>query len=146
MEKRPKPFAKVRSSAIDGRVQNPFYKKEQLNKLHRILAENALKVQDAMRADTANRAVDVKIEYWLALQCIASLYSSIDPDAALKDEYAVSNGIDAPNAREAVGIVVIEPTSQAFVYSLIAALAPAIAGGNCVIVQVFQNCYSLVLN
>lgn len=137
MDKHTKPFAKVRSSAIDGRVKNPIYKKDQLKQLHRILAANASEIQNAMREDTANRtAVDVKIEYWLALQCVAGFHSSIDPEAALKEEYLISKGIDAPKAREAVGIVVIEPASHGFLYSLIAALAPAIAGGNCVIVQV----------
>lgn len=138
MDKHPKPFAKVRSAAIDGRVKNPFYKKDQLKQLHRILAANASDIQNAMREDTANRtAVDVKIEYWLALQCVAGFHSSIDPEAALKEEYLISKGVDTPNARDAVGIVVIEPASHGFLYSLIAALAPAIAGGNCVIVQVF---------
>ncbi|KAF4466327.1 aldehyde dehydrogenase family 3 member b1 [Fusarium albosuccineum] len=130
-----KPFAKVRSSAIDGRAQNPYYRKAQLKQLHATLADNAAQIQEAIKKDTNNRPVEVKIEYWLALQCIADAFTSINPEKALEEEYAIANGHDDANNREPVGIVVIEPSSHAFFYSLIAALVPAIAAGNCVIVQ-----------
>lgn len=131
-----KPFARIRAAAVDGRVQNPFYKKDQLRSLHRVLAEHADQIQNAIEEDTAHRAVEVKIEYWLALQCIADAYASIDPAKSLQDEYAIANGRDAPQARDPVGIVVIEPSTHAFFASIIGVIVPALAAGNCVVVQV----------
>ncbi|KAJ4319255.1 hypothetical protein N0V84_006446 [Fusarium piperis] len=130
-----KPFAAVRSAAIDGRTQNPFYRKTQLRQLHSTLADNAAQIQEAIKKDTPHTSVEIKGEYWLALQCIADAFASIDPHKCMEDEYAISKGHDDPNSRSPVGIVVIEPSSHAFFYSLISALVPALAAGNCVIVQ-----------
>ncbi|KAM0435865.1 hypothetical protein ACHAPT_002756 [Fusarium lateritium] len=130
-----KPFANVRSAAIDGRTLNPFYRKTQLRQLHSTLADNAAKIQEAIRNDTNHRPAEVKGEYWLALQCIADAFALIDPQKCLEDEYAIAQGRDDPDAQSPVGIVVIEPSSHAFFYSLITALVPALAAGNCVIIQ-----------
>ncbi|KAM5345124.1 hypothetical protein ACJ41O_010986 [Fusarium nematophilum] len=125
-----KPFAKVRSSAIDGRAQNPFYRKNQLRNLHSTLADKATEIQDAIGKDTRHRPAEVKIEYWLALQAIADGFNSIDPAQCLEDEYAIAKARDDLNSPAPVGIVVIEPSSHAFFYSLIAALVPALTAGN----------------
>lgn len=131
-----KPFSKVRAAAIDGRAKNPFFKKTQLRKLHEELVASASDIQRAIRNDTGHTAAEIKVEYWLALRCLAQVYDSIDTDTELKREYRIANTKDAPDAREAVGIVVIEPTAHTFLYSLVAALAPAIGAGNCIVVQV----------
>jgi len=131
-----KPFSKVRSAAIDGRARNPFFKKTQLQKLHASLVANSAEIHKAIQKDTGHSAAEVRVEYWLALRCLAEVYDSIDTNTELQDEYRIANGKDAPDAREAVGVVVIEPTTHTFLYSLLSALAPAIGAGNCVIVQV----------
>lgn len=129
------PFSKIRSAAIDGRVHNPFYRKVQLKKLHDKLADNATEIQKAIADDTGHRPAEVKAEYWLALRCVAESYTSIDPKQYLKDEYAIAASKDAPDAREPVGIVVIEPAIHTFAFSLLSALSPALAAGNCIVVQ-----------
>lgn len=134
-----KQFSKIRSAAIDGRAHNPFYRKVQLKKLHDKLADHATDIQKAIADDTGYRPAEVKAEYWLALRCVAESYTSIDPEQHLRDEYAIAASKDAPNAREPVGIVVIEPTTHTFVLSLLSALSPALAAGNCVIIQVEQT-------
>ncbi|KAJ4191948.1 hypothetical protein NW755_004083 [Fusarium falciforme] len=139
-----KPFTAVRSAAIDGRVLNPFYRKTQLKQLHSTLADNAARIQEAIKNDTNHRPAEIKGEYWLALKCIADAFASIDPQKCLEDEYAISKGRDDPDSRSPVGIVVIEPSSHTFLYSLIAALVPALAAGNCVIVKVITKGYKQV--
>lgn len=137
MDRRPnKAFANIRSSAIDGRVHNPFFRRDQLKKLHKSLVQNASKLQDAMEEDGILTPAESKIEYCLALQCIAEVHDGIDPRKALEAEYAIANGVDAPGSRQPIGVVVIEPSLDGFLYSLVAAVAPAIAGGNCIIIQV----------
>ncbi|RGP75120.1 aldehyde dehydrogenase family 3 member b1 [Fusarium longipes] len=130
-----KQFSAIRSAAIDGRVHNPIYRKDQLRNLHSALADNASTIQDVIAKDSKHQSSEVKVEYCLALQIIADAYSSINPDQQLEEEYAVKKGCDDTTSREPVGIVVIEPSNHAFFYALIAALAPALAAGNCVIVQ-----------
>jgi len=131
-----KSFAAIRSAAIDGRLHNPFYRKDQLRNLHTALADKAVQIQDAIAKDTKHQPAEVKVEYWLALQAIAEAHESLDPVKAIEDEYAVTKGHDDVTSREPIGIVVIEPAYHAFFYGLIAALAPALAAGNCVVVQV----------
>jgi acyl-CoA reductase-like NAD-dependent aldehyde dehydrogenase len=131
-----KPFSKVRSAAIDGRVHNPFFRKTQLKRLHDKLIDNSAEIQKVLGEDTGHRPAEIKAEYWLALRCLADTYNSIEPERDLDAEYAIANGNDAPRACEPVGIVVIEPATHAFLFGLISALAPAIAAGNCVIIRV----------
>ncbi|KAH6965162.1 Aldehyde/histidinol dehydrogenase [Fusarium venenatum] len=130
-----KRFSAIRSAVIDGRVHNPIYRKDQLRNLHSALADNASAIQDAIAKDSKNQPSEVKVEYCLALQLIADAYTSINPDQQLEQEYAVTKGQDDTISREPAGIVVIEPSNHAFFYGLVAALAPALAAGNCVIVQ-----------
>ncbi|GKU12663.1 unnamed protein product [Fusarium langsethiae] len=130
-----KQFSAIRSAAIDGRVHNPIYRKDQLRNLHSALADNASAIQDAIAKDSKHQPSEVKVEYCLALQLIADAYTAINPDHQLEQEYAVTKGQDDVVSREPAGIVVIEPSNHAFFYGLISALAPALAAGNCVIVQ-----------
>jgi acyl-CoA reductase-like NAD-dependent aldehyde dehydrogenase len=135
----PKPFSKIRSAAIDGRALNPIFRKLQLKQLHDTLSTNASQIQDAIAADTAHTPAEVQVEYCLAMRHLAQTYTSLDPDQALQDEYAVSRGQSAAQRREAVGIVVIQPAKHAFFACLLSALVPALAAGNCVVVQVEQS-------
>jgi len=131
-----KQFSAIRSAAIDGRLHNPIYRKDQLRFLHNTLADNAASIQDAIAKDSKNQTSEVKVEYCLALQTIADAYNSINPDQQLEEEYSVKKGQDDLTAREPVGVVVIEPAAHACFFGLISALAVAVAAGNCVIVQV----------
>lgn len=142
----PRPFSKVRPAAIDGRLHNPIYVKTQLKKLHDIFSQNVSEIQKAIAKDTGHQASEVKVEYWLAMRCLADAYSALNPDKLLEEEYAIANGKDAPTARVPVGIVVVEPTMHTFFYSLVSAVAPAIAAGNCVVVQVRNNSHDPVGN
>ena len=67
---------------------------------------------------------------------LADAYSTINLDKLREEEYAIANRNNAPGAREPVGSVVVEPTLHTFFYSLVSAVAPAIAAGNCVVIQV----------
>lgn len=131
-----RPFSNVRSAAVDGRLHNPIYAKAQLKRLHDVFSENAAELQAAITRDTGNREAEVKVEYWLAMRCLADGYASLDTEKLLEEEYAIAKGRDAPAAREPVGIVVVEPTLHTFFYSLVSAVVPAITAGNCIVVQV----------
>lgn len=135
----PKPFSNIRSAAIDGRALNPIFRKIQLKQLHDGLLEKASDLQDAIAADTGYTPAEVQIEYWLAMHMLTQAFTAIDTDQSLHEEYAVSRGQNMPQAKEAVGIVVIHPAKHAFFSCLMSALVPALAAGNCVIVQAEQS-------
>ena len=135
----PKPYSNLRSAAIDGRLHNPRYAKSQLKTLHDVLSDNVSEIARAIARDTGHRAAEIKVECWLAMRCLTDAHAAIDTEKALRDEYAVARGDDAPDARQPVGVVVIEPAAHTFFYSVIGALVPAIATGNCVVVQVSNH-------
>lgn len=133
-----KPFARIRAAAIDGRGLNPIFRKTQLQRLHHAMTENASEIQASMAKDSSHVLAEVTAEFWLAVGLLADAYNSLDPAKALKEEYAVAKGTDLADRREAVGIVLIRPavTGHAFFFGLMSALVPALAVGNCIVVQV----------
>ncbi len=139
MDQQAKKLANLRSAAIDGRTHNPFFRKTQLENLHKALVRDAAKIQDTMREDKSLMSTDIKIEYSLALQCVVKAYDQIEPIKDLENEYAVAQGCNSPNARHPVGLVIIEPSTRVFFYGLLAAVIPALSAGNGIIVQVGRS-------
>lgn len=132
----PKPFQRIREAAIDGRTQNVYYRQSQLERLRNVLVQNEEALQQAIVDDSGNSVTEAKIEYGLALLALKDQYASLNPAAALEEEYAITHGKDAPQRTEGAGIVYIVPTAHTLLYSIIAPLCAAIAAGNCVIVEV----------
>lgn len=133
-----KPFARIRAAAVDGRCLNPIFRKTQLQRLHQALVQDASEIQASMAKDTSHMLAEVAAEFWLSMRLLADTYNGLDPDKARKEEYAVAKGTDIADGREAVGVVLIRPavTGHAFFFGLMSALVPALAAGNCVVVQV----------
>ena len=134
-----KPFSNLRSAVIDGRALNPIFRKVQLRQLHDALSEKASEIQNAIASDTGHTPAEVLIEYSLAMKQLAHTYTALNTTDALEAEYAVSRGQNAPQARQAVGLVLIDPSKHAFFSSLMFALIPALAAGNCIVVQTSQS-------
>lgn len=131
-----KPYSKIRSAAIDGRAQNIMFKITQLKKLHQALVREIDAIEDAITKDTGCSSVEVKLEYYMAMKSLRDQFVALDKKKALEAEYAIAHKQDAPENREAVGVVIIEPTTHTLFYSVTSALSSAIAAGNCVILQV----------
>ncbi|EKG11852.1 hypothetical protein MPH_11348 [Macrophomina phaseolina MS6] len=131
-----KALANVRNTALDGRLQNIFWRQDQLRSLHGKLVAQEPAVLEAITKDSHNTLAEAKIEYYLALAAVKQHYSSLNPEQELEREYRVAHGKDAADRREPIGIAYIEPaTAHTLFYSVIVPLASAIAAGNCVVVQ-----------
>ncbi|KAK2601824.1 hypothetical protein QQS21_004607 [Conoideocrella luteorostrata] len=128
-------LATVRSSAIDGRVHSPIFRKERLQRLHQALSENTSQIQQAILQDHEYRPIEVRVEFWLAMRCIADAYTGLNPKEEFRREYALSNSRNDASAVQPVGIIIIEPARHSFLYSLVSGIVSAIANGNCVVVQ-----------
>jgi acyl-CoA reductase-like NAD-dependent aldehyde dehydrogenase len=131
-----RPFSKIRSAAIDGRLHNVFHRKTQLKLLFDVLVENSVLIQAAIAQDSEHRDVEVKLEFLLALKSVKDNYNALHPEKELEAEYLIANGQNAPHNRDPIGVVIIEPTSHTFLYSVVTAISSAIAAGNTFILRV----------
>lgn len=131
-----KPFSRIGAAAADGRLENVFFRQEQLKGIHDALVRHADAIQVALIRDTGYNVADATVEYCLALKAIRKRYDALDPTQELEDEYRIAKGKNAPNRREAVGIAYIVPTSHSPLFSVISPVASAIAAGSCVILEV----------
>ncbi|KAH7014596.1 Aldehyde/histidinol dehydrogenase [Microdochium trichocladiopsis] len=134
-------LSKVRAAAVDGRLANPIYRQTQLKNLHDALSRETARIEAAISNDNPDyHSVDVRLETRLALRLLGEISTAVNPEQALKDEYSIARGQDFASGRQPYGVVIIEePAPHAFLYSLVSALAPAIAEGNTVIVQMKGN-------
>ncbi|KAL1897610.1 hypothetical protein Sste5346_003916 [Sporothrix stenoceras] len=127
-------YQRLRDTVVDGRAENVFYRREQLRKLHDRLSEGNTPLLDAIVADSGNTSAEAWTELYQALAVLKTCFDGLDPEKALAEEYAIAKQQDSAGARTAVGIVYIEPTMHTVVFSVVSAVAAAIAAGNCVIV------------
>ncbi|KAB2573921.1 hypothetical protein BFW01_g3637 [Lasiodiplodia theobromae] len=133
-------LATVRSTAIDGRLHNIYWRQDQLRSLHSTLVSHEAAVLEATTRDSHNTLAEAKTEFYLTLAAVKQHFLSLSPKLELEREYSVAHGKDAADRRDPVGIVYIEPqtsssSAHTLFYSVIVPLASAIAAGNCVVVQ-----------
>jgi acyl-CoA reductase-like NAD-dependent aldehyde dehydrogenase len=131
------PFSAIRAAATDGRLENVRYRQDQLQKLHTKLSSAASDFIDALKSNGSQHG-DAEQEVATALSCLVVHYESLDFEQSIKDEYRVSCGQDFANKRIPVGIVSIKPGRFTPFFSVVSPLCAAIAGGNCVIIQVLS--------
>lgn len=139
-----RPFSRLRAARIDGRTQNAFFRRNELNKLYRTLLAHTLPIQDAIKKDSGISLQEAQIEYFLSLSAIRDHYNTISPDSELEKEYDIANGNSAKNRRVGHGLVHISPSRYTMLYSIIAPLSAAIAAGNCIILEVSVHDTGLV--
>lgn len=128
----------VREAVIDERMHNVICRQLQLESLQRTLFEHANAIEQAISKDSGHTANEASIEYLLAMNDLNAHYQSLDPRAALMDEYAALRNEDREERHEPYGIVYIVLTSHTVFYSVIVAVSAAIATGNCVVIEVWQ--------
>ncbi|TLD08083.1 hypothetical protein PspLS_10587 [Pyricularia sp. CBS 133598] len=136
----PPHLSRIHAAAVDGRVRNPIFRRTQLKRLHDAVAANSDALERAILADAVLPScitpADARLELCLALRAVRELAAALDVKAAFAEEYSVASSKDAAEARRPVGIVVVTPApAHTPVYSAVASVAAAVAGGNCVILQ-----------
>lgn len=129
-------FASVRAAAIDGRMQNVFYRQHQLEALHQSMIDHASEIRQALENESGYSSAESTVELHLTVERLKRVYGNLRPEKMLADEYALATGKDAPLNRVPAGIVYIQPSSHSLLFSIVAPLSAAIAAGNCVIVLV----------
>ncbi|TLS27677.1 hypothetical protein PpBr36_05020 [Pyricularia pennisetigena] len=135
----PPHLSRIHAAAVDGRVRNPIFRRTQLKRLHDAVASSSDALERAILADalvpSCITPADARLELCLTLRAVRQLAADLDVNAAFAEEYSVASSKDAAEARRPVGIVVVTPATHTPVYSAVAAVAAAVAGGNCVILQ-----------
>ncbi|KAL1908370.1 hypothetical protein Sste5344_005898 [Sporothrix stenoceras] len=128
------PYSRLRATVTDGRAANVFFRKNQLRRLNDELLGAKADLLKAITNDSGNTATEAWIEFYLTLSALKSYFDDLDPAQELQDEYRIAHGRDAADAREAVGIVYIQPDAHSYLYSVVVPIGAAIAAGNCVLV------------
>ncbi|KAK0635369.1 hypothetical protein B0T17DRAFT_612246 [Bombardia bombarda] len=137
---------RLEAAAIDGRTENIRYRQDQLQSLHRALVEHAHLIYNALSSgsDNGRDAGNLKssfsneseAEYYLTMEAVRYFYKGLDFDAELENEYKiVKKNEDNHDRRAGFGVVVIRPTTHTRLYSVVVPVAAAVAGGNCVVLE-----------
>jgi hypothetical protein len=139
MESLEESLQRLVAATIDGRTESIRYRQDQLQSLHRTFAEEASAICDALAGDsntTLFSNVEIETEFLLGMDAVRKFYEELDFDKELESEYSIAKGKNNKGRRVGVGIVLIRPTTHSRFYSVVEPLAAAIAGGNCIVVEV----------
>ncbi|KAL4927329.1 uncharacterized protein BDV17DRAFT_267407 [Aspergillus undulatus] len=139
----PHPFARLLASEIDGRAQNTRYRQSQFHSLQSSLVSNIEAIRSALTADSGNAPEEVQAEICLTLKEIRTHYDSLSLEDDLEREYRVAHGKDNGDGARGRGTVYVIPASHTMAFSVVSALAGAIAAGNCVILELTKNTMAL---
>lgn len=130
---------RILAAAVDGQAQTQRFIQRQLSRLHESFVKDGPDIRAAMKKDSSQTVSEIEIQYALALESIASSFAESDFEKALATEYKIANCENTPDHRCAYGVVYIAPASYNLVYSCVAAVATAIAAGNCVVLEVCNS-------
>ena len=139
-------IAQVKASAIDGRLGNVFWRQAELQKLYKALVSQSSSIQNAIQKHSGVTKTEAKVEFSKAMYVLKQRYVELNPEIMREEEYLIANGLDAPGARKAFGIAYIIPTNHTIFYSIVTAIAAAIAAGNCCILEVSHSRGSWLLS
>ncbi|CAK7234545.1 hypothetical protein SCUCBS95973_008972 [Sporothrix curviconia] len=137
------PYSGLRAAANDGRATNVFFRQTQIRRLSNELLAEKTTLMRAIADDSGNTPTEAWVEFYLTLSALKHYFAGLSPEKELHDEYRVANCQDAADAREAVGIVYIEPGAHSYLYSVIVPIGGAVAAGNCVLVVIERTLKTL---
>lgn len=128
-------------SLIDARADHPRHIQSQLTTLHRALSSPTNATRLCRSLAVTLTPAEAEAELALALDAVRHWHDSVDVARAHDDEYAVARGRSNPGRRVASGLVVVR--RGAGVFGVVAAVAAAVRGGCCVVVEVSFCCPGL---
>ncbi|KAF2132054.1 ALDH-like protein [Dothidotthia symphoricarpi CBS 119687] len=137
-------LASLQATAFTARCHNAYFRQKQLKSLHDVLRNDSSVIKDAISQDSHVSEGEAATEVAVALDVVREHYDSVDAKKELAEEYRVTNGKDASDRREPLGVVYIEPlrTHTPF-FSTVVAVSAALAAGNCVALKVENNTRTL---
>ncbi|RYP50734.1 hypothetical protein DL768_003794 [Monosporascus sp. mg162] len=136
-------FPKLQDTLADGRLDNVFFRRDQLRQLQESLLQHKDALLDGIVKDSGNNLSEAFAELYMTLSAVKLYHDELNPEEQLAAEYRIGKGRDAADAREGIGIVLLVPQKHTFVYSVLVPLAAAIAAGNCVVIVLEQTLLSL---
>ncbi|KAL4803139.1 Aldehyde/histidinol dehydrogenase [Aspergillus unguis] len=137
------PFPRLAAAAIDGRTQNARYKQAQFHALQTALIAHIPEIKSALQTDSTLSSQEITAEICLALKELRAHYLSLSLEDDLQREYRIAEGKDNPDNARGVGMVYIVPGTHTMFASVVVALSAAIAGGNCIILELQKNTLTL---
>ncbi|KAK1754701.1 hypothetical protein QBC47DRAFT_384714 [Echria macrotheca] len=129
---------RLTTSLTELRPCPPRHRQSQLRALHTSLVSAESSLSAAIASDSPrNTPAEVEAEYLQSVETVRHFYDGINVAAEAEQEYAIVKGKDAGKRRVGVGMVVVRPGGWGHtrLFGIIAAVAAAVAGGNCVILE-----------
>jgi acyl-CoA reductase-like NAD-dependent aldehyde dehydrogenase len=130
---------RVLDAAVEGQARSPRHIQYQLSKLHQSLVKDGSAIRDAIKSDTGNSTSEIEIQYALTLEATAKCFTDSNFEQALKAEFSLSRGENAPSNLVPYPLAYIVPSTYNLVYSSTTAVATAISAGCCVILEVTRR-------
>lgn len=127
---------RLHAAAIDGRCRNVRYRQKQLEALYDGILTKVVPLRAAIARDSQGPSSEIEAELCMAIAAIRHFHDSLDFDKYLEEEYLIVAGKDSLERRAALGVVAIRPSTHTRLYSILGAIAPIIAAGNCVLLEV----------
>ncbi len=129
-------LSKVESAAIDGRLQVLRVKQRLLRSLHNSLTQHHNALVEATESDEKCNQNEGQLVIAAALLELRNHYDALDLKTDLEEEYALAKGKSNPQHSVPISITYIIPDHFTLVFSVISAVAGAIASGSCAVVEV----------
>ena len=126
------PFSRIQIAQLEGRPQSVRLRQSLFHALHIALTASEGPIKRAIAADSGCSDADAAFEYSLALSELRTHYDSLD----LKTEIEFAHALENPKGTTTLGIVYVIPTQRNLFYSVLSPLCAAVAGGNCVVLEV----------
>ncbi|KAJ9603049.1 hypothetical protein H2200_012344 [Cladophialophora chaetospira] len=125
------PFSRIQIARLEGRAQSVRLRQSLFHSLHAALIASEGTIKRAIAADTGSSDADSSFEYSLALSELRTHYESLD----LKTEVERAHTLENPSGTTNLGIVYLIPAQRNPFYSILSPLCAALAGGNCVVLE-----------
>ncbi|KAK0643005.1 Aldehyde/histidinol dehydrogenase [Cercophora newfieldiana] len=137
----PSPLDRLSTSALESLPSSPRHQQSQLSALHSALRAHADALLAAITSNPFPRVspVEAEIEIASALDAVRHFYDGIDAKREHEAEYALAKGRSDEGRRVGVGIVVVRPGWHTRLWGVVCAVAAAVKGGNCVVLELPQE-------
>jgi acyl-CoA reductase-like NAD-dependent aldehyde dehydrogenase len=125
-------FPRIETSSLEGRALSIRFRERLFHSLYSTVKASQAIIKDAITADFGCSEHEATLEYALAVSELRLHYDSLD----LKADVKRAHSLEDLEGSTGVGIVYVIPSKQNLFYSVVSALAAALAAGNCVILEV----------
>jgi hypothetical protein len=127
---------RVLDAAVLGQARSPRFIQQELSKLHAALRKQGSVIRNTFKDESRQTTAEVEIVYALALEAVAAFSRDRNFHEAIHAEYNLARLENSAGRLSPYSTAYIIPSRYNLLYSVVTAVAAAIAAGSCVILEV----------